>query len=99
MGAPASAIQRIFILQGVTIGAVGTSVGAALGVIVSWVCDRYQLFSLPGDVYQITHLRFRVEALDVATIVAAAMLVCLVATIYPARRASAIDPAEALRYQ
>jgi lipoprotein-releasing system permease protein len=99
MGAPASSIQRIFILQGVTIGAVGTSAGAALGVIVSWVCDRYQLFSLPGDVYQITHLRFRVEALDVVTIVAAAMLVCLVATIYPARRASRIDPAEALRYQ
>jgi len=99
MGAPASSIQRIFILQGVTIGAVGTSVGAALGVIVSWVCDRYQLFSLPGDVYQITHLRFRVEAADVVTIVVAAMLVCLVATIYPARRASAIDPAEALRYQ
>ncbi len=99
MGAPASAIQRIFILQGVTIGAVGTSVGAILGVIVSWVCDRYQLFSLPGDVYQITHLRFRVETLDVVTIVVAAMLVCLLATIYPARRASAIDPAEALRYQ
>jgi lipoprotein-releasing system permease protein len=99
MGAPASAIQRIFILQGVTIGAVGTSIGAVLGVLVSWVCDKYQLFSLPGDVYQITHLRFRVDPLDVLTIVAAAMLVCLVATIYPARRASAIDPAEALRYQ
>lgn len=99
MGAPASAIQRIFILQGVTIGAVGTSIGAVLGVLVSWVCDKYQLFSLPGDVYQITHLRFRVDPLDVLTIVAAAMLVCLVATIYPARRASGIDPAEALRYQ
>lgn len=99
MGAPAGAIQRIFILQGVTIGAVGTSIGAALGVLVSWACDRYELFSLPGDVYQITHLRFRVEALDVMTIVAAAMVICLVATIYPARRASRIDPAEALRYQ
>ncbi len=99
MGAPARAIRTIFILQGVVIGAVGTSVGATLGVIVSWVCDRYQLFSLPGDVYQITHLRFRVEWLDVATIVVAAMVICLLATIYPARRASALDPAEALRYQ
>lgn len=99
MGAPASAIQRIFVLQGMTIGALGTTVGAALGVAVSWVCDRYELFSLPGDVYQITHLRFRVEALDVATIVVAALGICLVATLYPARRAGAIDPAEALRYQ
>ena len=99
MGAPASAIQRIFILQGITIGAIGTVVGANLGVIVSWVCDRYELFSLPGDVYQITHLRSCVDPVDVATIVLAALLVCLVATIYPARRASAVDPAEALRYQ
>lgn len=99
MGAPASAIRRIFILQGITIGAIGTVVGATFGVIVSWLCDRYELFSLPGDVYQITHLRFKVDPSDVATIVVAALLVCLVATIYPARRASAIDPAEALRYQ
>jgi lipoprotein-releasing system permease protein len=99
MGAPAGSIRLIFMLQGMTIGAIGTGVGAALGVLVSWVCDRYQLFSLPGDVYQITHLRFRVEVVDVATIVVGALVICLLATIYPSRRASAIDPAEALRYQ
>lgn len=99
MGASAGAIRGIFVLQGVTIGAIGTVAGAALGVVVSWVCDRYELFSLPGDVYQITHLRFRIDPVDVITIVAAALVICLVATIYPARRASAIDPAEALRYQ
>jgi lipoprotein-releasing system permease protein len=99
MGASAGAIRTIFMLQGVIIGAVGTTVGALLGVIVSIVCDRYQLFSLPGDVYQITHLRFRVEVLDVLMIVVAAMIVCLLATIYPSRQASKLDPAEALRYQ
>lgn len=99
MGASSGAIRTIFMLQGVIIGAVGTTVGALLGVIVSLVCDRYQLFSLPGDVYQITHLRFRVEALDVVMIVVAAMIVCLLATIYPSRQASKLDPAEALRYQ
>lgn len=99
MGASSGAIRTIFMLQGVIIGAVGTTVGALLGVIVSLVCDRYQLFSLPGDVYQITHLRFRVEVLDVVMIVVAAMVVCLLATIYPSRQASKLDPAEALRYQ
>jgi lipoprotein-releasing system permease protein len=99
MGAAAGSIRLVFMLQGMTIGAIGTGVGTALGVLVSWVCDRYQLFSLPGDVYQITHLRFRVEVVDVATIVVGALVICLLATIYPSRRASAIDPAEALRYQ
>ncbi len=99
MGAPASAIRRIFLLQGLTIGAIGTSAGALLGLVVCWVSEHYQLFELPGDVYQITRLRFQVDPIDVLTIVVSAMAVCLVATIYPSRRAAAVDPAEALRYQ
>jgi lipoprotein-releasing system permease protein len=99
MGAPASAIRRIFLLQGITIGAVGTTVGTVLGLIVCWVSEKYHLFELPGDVYQITRLRFDVEPDTVLTIMVAAMVVCLVATLYPSRRAAALDPAEALRYQ
>jgi lipoprotein-releasing system permease protein len=99
MGAPASAIRRIFLLQGLTIGAVGTLTGTVLGLIVCWVSEKYHLFELPGDVYQITRLRFDVQADDVAMIVVSAMAICLVATLYPSRRAAALDPAEALRYQ
>ena len=99
MGAPASSIRRIFLLQGMTIGAVGTLVGTALGLIVCWVSEKYHLFELPGDVYQITRLRFDVEPETVLTIMVSAMLVCLVATLYPSRRAAQLDPAEALRYQ
>jgi lipoprotein-releasing system permease protein len=99
MGAPASMIRRIFMLQGLTIGAIGTTSGTLLGLLVCWVAERYRLFELPGDVYQITRLRFQVELLDVVTIVVAAMVICLVATIYPTRRAASLDPAEALRHQ
>lgn len=99
MGAPAQAIRLIFMLQGLVIGAVGTFAGAALGLGVSFVCDHYQLITLPGEVYQITHVPFRVEPLDVAIVVVSAIVVCWLATIYPARRAGRLDPAEALRYQ
>ncbi len=99
MGAPASAIRRIFLLQGLTIGAIGTGAGTILGLLVCWVSEHYRLFELPGDVYQITRLRFQVVPLDVLTIMASAMVICLVATLYPSRKAASLDPAEALRYQ
>ena len=99
MGAPAGAIRRIFVYQGLTIGLIGTLAGTVLGVAVSIVADRYQLIRLPGDVYQITHLPFRVQPLDVTVVVASAIAICLLATIYPSRQAGRLDPAEALRNQ
>jgi lipoprotein-releasing system permease protein len=99
MGAPARAIRQIFMLQGLTIGCMGTLAGAVLGLIVSFVFDHYRLISMPGDVYQITYLPFRVQAADVTVIVTSAIGVCFLATIYPARQAGRLDPAEALRNQ
>jgi lipoprotein-releasing system permease protein len=99
MGARAAAIRRIFIYQGLAIGVVGTIAGTILGLIVCYVADRYQLIQLPHDVYQITYLPFRVEALDVVIVVVLAILICFAATIHPARQAARLDPAEALRNQ
>ena len=99
MGAPARAIRLIFILQGLTIGLIGTLSGTILGLIVCVVADRYQLIELPSDVYQITYLPFRVQPLDVAVVMVSVLLVCLAATVYPSRQAGRLDPAEALRHQ
>jgi lipoprotein-releasing system permease protein len=99
MGAPAGAIRRIFIYQGLTIGLVGTLSGAVLGLIVSIVADRYHLIRLPADVYQITYLPFWIKPLDVTIVVISAIAVCLLATLYPSRQAGRLDPAEALRNQ
>lgn len=97
MGASARAIRRIFIYQGLTIGLVGTTAGAVLGIAASRVADHYQLIRLSAEVYQITYLPFLVRPLDVAIVVLAAVGVCFLATIYPSRQAGRLDPAEALR--
>jgi lipoprotein-releasing system permease protein len=99
MGARAGIIRRIFIYQGLVIGLIGTAGGTVLGLVVSYLAERYELITLPADVYQIPYLPFRVEPLDVAVVVVAAIAVCLLATLYPSRQAARIDPAEALRNQ
>ena len=99
MGSSAGSIRKIFMLQGLVIGLVGTVCGAAVGVAVATVFDRYRLIRIPADVYQLSHLPFTVVPRDVALVVAAALLICFVATIYPSRQAARLDPAEALRHE
>jgi lipoprotein-releasing system permease protein len=99
MGASRGAIMRIFMLQGTLIGLAGTLVGAALGVTVCRVADRYKLLRIPEDVYQVSHVPFDLASTDVALVVAGALLVCFLATVHPARGAARLDPAEALRYE
>ncbi len=99
MGASSRVIRRVFMLQGLIIGTIGTLGGATAGYLVSTVMDRYRLLQLPMEIYQVSYVPFTVRALDIAVVVGAALLVCFVATVYPSRQASRLDPAEALRYQ
>lgn len=99
MGAGARSVMTIFMMQGLIIGIVGTTVGAAAGYGLSYVLDRYKLISVPIDVYQVSHVPFKVVPLDLILVVVAAVLVCFVATIYPSRQAARLDPAAALRYE
>ena len=99
MGASARSVMLIFLVQGVVIGTVGTIVGATVGATVAYVLDRYRVISIPGDVYQVTYLPFRVLPWDLVAIVVGGFLVCFVATLYPSRQAARLDPAQALRYE
>jgi len=99
MGTSTRSVMAIFMLQGLIIGLVGTAVGAIGGVVATQVLDRYKLLQLPGDVYQVTYVPFTLDPLDLVMVLLSAVAVCFVATIYPSRQASSVDPAQALRYQ
>ena len=99
MGASRRSVTAIFMAQGVLIGAIGTTIGAALGLAVSHFCNKYQLIRVPTDVYQISYMPFIILAADFAVVVTVAMLICFAATIYPSRQAALLDPAQALRYE
>jgi lipoprotein-releasing system permease protein len=99
MGASARSVTAIFMMQGLIIGLVGTTVGASAGYALSTVLTRYKLIQVPADVYQMSYMPFRVLPLDFALVVIGAILVCFIATIYPSRQAAKLDPVQALRYE
>jgi len=98
MGAMDSSIRKIFIFKGMIIGAVGTILGVSLGFTICKLLEKYKFIQLPGDVYYISTLPVRLEALDVIMIASAAMIICFLATLYPASQASKLNPIEAIRY-
>ena len=98
MGAMDSSIRKIFIFNGMIIGSVGTTLGVCLGFIMCGLLEKYKFIELPGDVYYISTLPVRLNPMDVLIIAAAALIICFVATLYPARQASKLNPVEAIRY-
>lgn len=99
MGARRRQIRRIFIVQGMLIGATGTSLGLALGYSLSYLANHYRWLRLNADIYQVSYVPFEPRLVDGLWIAAAALLVSFVATLYPSHSASTVAPAEALRYE
>lgn len=97
MGARARSIMLVFISEGALIGLIGIITGIALGLAACLVGNRYRLVSLPADIYSISNVPFHARAADVALAAAVAFILSLLATLYPARSAARLRPAEALR--
>lgn len=99
MGATRQSIMKIFVLDGLLIGFIGTALGLVLGITLCALLQRYEFIQLPRDIYLISTLPVRIKALDVALIVGAAILISFLATLYPSWQASRLDPVEAIRYE
>jgi lipoprotein-releasing system permease protein len=99
LGATSDRIMRIFIVQGMMVGVVGTFLGALGGIAGSAMLAKYQFIELPVDVYTISTLPVSVEPSDVVIICVVALTICFLATLYPSLRAARLEPVEALRYE
>jgi lipoprotein-releasing system permease protein len=99
MGARSLSIMKIFMLEGLIIGLMGTTLGIAGGFLLATVQNTYHLIALPPDVYYISHLLIKITPRDLILVIVSAISISLFATIYPSWQASKLDPAEALRYE
>jgi lipoprotein-releasing system permease protein len=99
MGATPLNIRRIFFYQGALIGVLGTGLGAVLGLAWCWLANTFQLIRIPVDIYQISFVPFRLRPLDLLAIVGVTLAISFISTLFPARRASKVDPVVALKYE
>ena len=99
MGATNRSIARIFMLKGTVIGVVGTLLGLIGGYGGCWLLARYQFVELPKDVFYVSTLPVRVYGENFATVALVSIVICILATIYPARQAAGLAPVEVIRYE
>lgn len=98
MGLTSGSVLRVFVLQGLAIGLIGTTLGLGGGLLLVWLLAKYEFITLPGDVYFIDRLPVALNPLDVLWIIGASLVIAFAATIYPARQASKLMPVDAIRH-
>lgn len=96
LGATPKTLERAFQNLGALLAGLGTAVGASLGIILALLCDRFRWIRLPGQVFFVDHVPFRLRAVDLVEILVVTVAFAALATIYAARRVASLEPLEAL---
>ena len=99
MGAPRAAISRVFIFKGLVIGVLGTLIGNIGGAGGCWLIKHYHFIELPKDVFYVSTVPVTIYPQYFAAVTVAALLICLLATLYPARQAARLVPVDVIRYE
>ncbi|MEO7650766.1 MAG: FtsX-like permease family protein [Bryobacteraceae bacterium] len=99
MGARREQIRNIFVIEGLIIGVIGTAIGLVFGYTLCYFANKYRWVRLDEQIYSLSFVPFNPRMVDGLWIAGAAILVSFLATLYPARTATRIAPAEVLRYE
>jgi lipoprotein-releasing system permease protein len=99
MGATRVGVGRIFVFKGMVIGVVGTLIGNVGGYLACWLLKRYQFIELPKDVFYVNTLPVKMYPEYFLAVTLASLLICLLATVYPARQAARLAPVDVIRYE
>ena len=98
MGAMNSAVVKIFLIQGIIVGAIGTALGAIIGGTIVWIQQTYHIISLPPEIYSISSLPMQIRFWDIFAIISLSTVLSIISAIYPAWRAAKLKPVDAIRF-
>ena len=98
IGASPQMIRRIFMWEAMVIATLGIVLGILLACLLCWVIATFNIVELPGDIYYLTKVPVRMQWSDILAVVGGSYLICFVAGLYPALKASRVHPTDAIRY-